>query len=372
MKQLVGEHYLDLMPYPPGKPIEETERELGISGIIKLASNENPLGISPRALAAMRIAIDRVALYPDGNAFYLKEKLSEHLSRWNISPAHIVLGNGTNEIISMSIRAFILSGENALSAWPAFVMYRLGLKAAARRELCVPLDASMGYDVEALVAAVDQNTKMIFIANPNNPIGRYITTAEFEYLLERIPEDVIVFMDEAYFEYVNQQDYPNAMDYLGKRKRLIVSRTFSKIYGLAGIRLGYAVADPELIDFLNRGREPFNTNLVAQAAGTAALEDTAFVSASRDSNATELAWLQQEYARLGLRTIPSVANFVLVDFASDGNAVFRALLHKGVIVRPMGGYGLPTWARITVGTREQNQRLIGAIEELMPSSSQTS
>ncbi len=361
MLPLINDAYEHLDPYLPGKPVAETERELGIAGVVKLASNENPLGPSPKALAAIRAALPTLNDYPDGSAFYLKRRLAE-LHR--VAPEQIVVGNGTNEIIEMVVRTCMRPGENTLFADPSFIVYRLAPQAAGHEVRAVPLKA-MRYDLEAMAARADAKTKLVIIGNPNNPTGTYVTRTELETFFTVIPAHVLVVMDEAYFEYVGASDYPIGLDYIAKRERLLVLRTFSKCHGLAGLRIGYGIGRPKLIDYLNRGRQPFNTNSLAQVAALAALADGEHVQHSVAVNRQEMARLVPELKKHGLGVTDSVANFVLVDFHRDVSDVFQKLLHEGVIVRPLVNYGLPTSARITVGTPTQNDKLLGALARVL-------
>ncbi|MBI3178234.1 MAG: histidinol-phosphate transaminase [Deltaproteobacteria bacterium] len=361
MLPLVNDAYEHLDPYIPGKPVAETERELGISGVVKLASNENPLGPSPKAVAAIRAALAQLHDYPDGSAFYLKERLAKvH----GVPPAQIVVGNGTNEIIELVVRTCMRPGENTVCATPAFIVYRLAPQAAGHEIRQVPLKA-MRYDLAAMAARANDKTKLVIIGNPNNPTGTYVTRQELEAFLAAIPAHVLVVMDEAYFEYVGAADYPNGLDYLKTRERLLVLRTFSKCYGLAGLRIGYGIGAPKLIDYLNRGRQPFNTNSLAQAGALAALDDAEHVARCVALNRKEMARLVPELRKRGLGVTDSVANFVLVDFGRDVREIFEKLLRQGVIVRPMVNYGLPTSARITIGTPEQNDRLMAALGRVL-------
>ena len=359
MSKLVNDAYLTLKPYVPGKPVSETERELGISGCVKLASNENPLGPSPKAVAAIQEALTTLHDYPDGGAFYLKQKLAGFL---NVEQEQLLFGNGTNELLEMIIRTCMRPEDNIVYAQSSFIVYKLVSMAIGAEIREVPLK-EMRYDLPAIAAAMDEKTKLIFIANPNNPTGSYITKDELDAFLEAIPETTLVVMDEAYFEYVDAEDYPNGLDYLPKRKNLLVTRTFSKCYGLAGLRIGYAVGHPEIIDFLNRGRQPFNVNSLAQIGAMAALDDTEHLEKARTLNRTEMDRLVPEIEKMGCKVTPSQANFVLVDFGRDVGPVFDAMLRLGVIVRPMAGYGLGTSARVTIGTEEQNDKLLRVMAE---------
>lgn len=374
MRPLVEPHIESLVPYVPGKPIEETEREYGITGIAKLASNENCLGPSPKAMEAAEKALKQLHLYPDAGGFYLKERLCQLHGRYGVKPEHLVVGNGTNELLTLIVRAFVGQGEAALNAWPSFVVYRLALKGHARDEVAVPLDTSLGYDLDAMAAALEASErpiKLVCLANPNNPTGRYFSQAELDRFLARVPDDVIVVLDEAYAEYVSAPDYPDGMALWQKRPRTLITRTFSKVYGLAALRVGYAVCDPAIADILNRLRDPFNVNAVGQRAALAALDDKEHLERSREHNATELPRLAAGLAELGLEVTPSVANFVLAhtkEGMPEMADVNVALLKRGVIIRPVANYGLVRAARITVGTRAENDRLLVALAEVLKES----
>jgi len=276
----------------------------------------------------------------------------------------LVVGNGTNEIIEMVIRTCMRADENLIYVESSFIVYKLATLALGRQIKEVPL-SSMRYDLDAVADAIDEKTKLVFIANPNNPTGTYVNKGELEAFLKKIPEHVLVVLDEAYFEYVTAEDYPNGLNYLSSRDRLMVTRTFSKCYGLAGLRIGYGIGSPQLIDYLNRGRQPFNCNTLAQVGALAALEDTDHLERSKRINATEMARLVPELEALGLGVTPSQANFLLVDFRENAGDMFDRLLRRGVIVRPMRGYGLPTSARITIGQEEQNDTLLAALEQVL-------
>jgi histidinol-phosphate aminotransferase len=367
MARIVPDHIASLTPYPPGKPIEEVERELGISGCVKLASNENPLGPSPRALEAISNALSKLHYYPDGGGFYLKSKLSE---RFEVTPEQIVLGNGSNELLELIIRTFMVPGTNLVSSASTFVIYRLASKAVGYTLREAALGSDRGYDMEALLDAVDENTRLVFIANPNNPTGTYIDRESLEDLVRRMDarcgeDPPILVMDEAYFEFAEAADYPDGLELLRQRPRTIVLRTFSKAYGLAGIRLGYGFTSPELADYINRVRAPFNVSNLALVAGEAALDDIDHLARVVAMNRTEKARVTRELQTRGFEVIPSQTNFVLVDFGRDGVALFKALMAQGVITRPMGVYGLPNCLRITVGTPPQNDTFLKALDHVV-------
>lgn len=357
MKPLVPDYIANLAAYPPGKPIEEVEREYGIKGSIKLASNENPLGPSPKAVEAINRNVSGIHRYPDGSCYYLKEKLSERLG---IAKSKIIFGNGSNEIIELIVRAFLRPGDEAVMAHPAFIVYQLIVQAAGGKNIILPLK-DFTHDLEGMAGAVTEKTRLIFITNPNNPTGTIVKKGEFERFLSRVPEDVIIVMDEAYFEYVSDPEYPDGMDYMNDR--LVVSlRTFSKIYGLAGLRVGYGVASEEIINCLEKVRQPFNVNSLAQVAALAALDDQGHVEKSVKINNDGLAYLYGELDGMGLSYVKSHANFFLIDMKGDGVKVYQDLMREGVIVRPMGIYDLKNYLRVTVGLHEENKRFIKALK----------
>ncbi len=361
MLPLVNDAYLTLAPYQPGKPVAETLREYDLKTCIKLASNENCYGASPRALQALQAACSEVAAYPDANGSALKERLAAHL---NVSPAHLLLGNGTNELLEIIARTCLRPAEAMLFANPSFVAYKLIAQAMGTPIIEVPLRA-MRYDLPALLQATTANTKLLFVANPNNPTGTYVGKDELQSFLNLLPPQVLVVLDEAYLEYATAADYPDGLAFLAQRERLLITRTFSKAYGLAGLRMGYAVGQPALIDLLNRGRQPFNVSNVAQAAAMAALDDKEHIERTVRCNREERQKLTVALAQRGLHVVPSQANFVLVDLQRDGGQAYEALLRQGVIVRPMRNYGLPTWQRITVGTAAQNTTLLAALDTML-------
>jgi histidinol-phosphate aminotransferase len=356
--KLVKPWIRSLQPYEPGKPIEELERELGIHGSVKLASNENPLGPSPRAVAALREAAGRVHRYPDGHAFALRRKLAGRLA---VDDRALVLGNGSDELLELLAKAFLGPGDEVVYAWPSFAMYPITVQGAGATAVPVPLDAGLAHDLDAMAAAVGSHTRMVFVCNPNNPTGTSVGRAAFDRFAAALPADVVLVVDEAYFEYVQREDFPDALAWLARRPATIVLRTLSKIYGLAGLRVGYGVTDPELAGFLERARHPFNLNSLAQAAAVAALDDEEHVARSQENNRRGMAYLVRELAALGIEVTPSDANFVL---ARTGAGVYEPLLREGVIVRPMRGFGLPDHVRVTVGLPEENERLVKALRRL--------
>jgi len=361
-RELVADYIARLVPYVPGKPMEELERELGISDSIKVASNENPLGPSPKALRAIRAALKGLNRYPDGNATLLKEKLAAKLG---VKSGMIVMGNGSNELLELAAATFMRPGDHAVISDHAFVVYDLAVDARGLQKTVVPAGNNFGHDLAAMARAVTDHTRLLFIANPNNPTGTMATRVEMDALLESLPEPVIVVLDEAYFEYVEDPTYPDGIELVKTGARVIATRTFSKIYGLAGCRIGYGVMPAEMAEYMNRVRQPFNTNSLAQVAAMAALDDEAFVRRARANNRKGLKFLYREFKRLKLEFIPSVANFVLFKSPMDARVLYDRLLRQGVIVRPMGGYKLPEWLRVTVGTPAENRRFISALEALL-------
>jgi histidinol-phosphate aminotransferase len=361
MKPLVADEIARIAPYEPGMPIEELARQLGSAwpadGAIKLASNENPLGPSPKAVEAARKALADAHRYPDGSAYYLRQALA---ARFGVSERQILVGAGSNELIDLLIQAFVAPDEEVLAPACSFACYRLSAEAHRRGFRETPNAPELQYDLSALAAAVTDQTKLVFLANPNNPTGAYAPAEAVEKLARELPPHVLLAVDEAYFEYVRAADYRSALGL--PRERLVVLRTFSKIHGLAALRVGYGVAGPEIGDYVNRVRLPFNVNGIAQAAARAALDDVEHLERSRSLNSAEIVRLAAGLRELGLEVLPSQANFVLVKARRE---LYGALLQKGVIVRAMGGYGLPDHLRITVGTEAENSRLLAALAEVL-------
>jgi histidinol-phosphate aminotransferase len=348
-----------LVPYEGGKPIEELARELGVTSAIKLASNENPLGPSPKALEAARARIGEVHLYPDGAAYRLREAIAAH---HGIDMGEVIQGNGSNELLDLIVRTFARPEHHVVFAEPAFVVYRIAALSGGIPFTAVPTQ-DLTHDLEAMAAAVRPNTRVLFVANPNNPTGTHVGRSAVERLLREVPPEVVIVMDEAYIEYADAPDFPDSLQLRGLRERLLVTRTFSKIYGLAGLRVGYAVGPARLVDYMNRVRAPFNVSGVAQAAAIAALSDKEHLENSRSHNLRERERLTRELTRLGLRVAPSQANFVLADVGRPARPVYDALLRRGVIVRPFGN--LPTSLRITVGTSAENSRFLESLAEVL-------
>jgi len=358
----VPEYIRSLIPYEPGKPIEEVEREYGIEDSIKLASNENPLGPSPKALKALSERIGQLHLYPDGDCYYLKRALAAKLG---VAEERLVFGNGSNEIIELAVRTFMRPGDEAVMAHRGFVVYRLIVQANGGTCKIVPLK-DFTHDLEAMAEAVTVRTRIIFLANPNNPTGTIYGKREWEKFLGRIGPDVLVIADEAYFEYVADPDYPNSLAYQENGKTILTLRTFSKLYGLAGLRIGYGVGPKDLVGWMHRVRQPFNVNAAAQWAARAALDDSQHVKYTLDVNREGMDYLKREIEKLGLEQVPSHANFILLR-VGDGAAIFKRFLQRGVIVRPMGVYDLPDYIRVTVGTMKENSRFINELRAIIAS-----
>lgn len=349
-----------LRPYQPGKPVEALEREYGVSDSLKLASNESPLGPGPMALAAARDALGELGRYPDGGGFRLKAALSAH---HDIDSASITLGNGSNDLLDLLARVFLGPGSNAVFSAHAFAVYALVTQAVGARSIVVPAHngangPAYGHDLGAMLRAVDADTRLVFVANPNNPTGTWLSAAELEAFLEAVPERVVVVVDEAYFEYVDAEGYGDCTAWLERFSNLVVTRTFSKIHGLAALRVGYSLSHPQVADLLNRVRQPFNVNSVALAAAEAALQDKEHICASLEVNRAGLAQLAKGLGAIGVSWIPSVGNFLSVNVGPRAAEVYEALLRRGVIVRPVANYGLSEFQRITVGTRQENARLL--------------
>ena len=352
----------DLVPYDPGKPIEELEREKGIKAV-KLASNENPLGPSPKAVEAIRQAAFKVNRYPDGACYYLRKKLAKFLG---VGEKNIIFGNGSNEIIEILMRTFLEPKDEVVYAWPAFVVYKLISKAMGLKAVEVPLTEDLRHDLDAMAEAITERTKMVFVANPNNPTGTIVKKDEVGRFLSRIPDHVIVVFDEAYYEFAcDEPDFPDLKEMAVRGERnLILMRTFSKAYGLAGLRIGYGISNETIIDYMNRVRQPFNVNLLAQEAALAALDDQEHVKKTVELTKEGLSYFYRCFEEMGLEYVPSYANFVLVK-VSKGREVFEKLLDRGVIVRAMDGYSLPEYIRVNVGLPEENEKFINALKQVL-------
>lgn len=341
--------------------MEDLERELGITGSIKLASNENPLGPSPKAMAAIRKGLKKIQRYPDGAGYYLKEALAE---KWKVDPAQVMIGNGSNEIIELLVRTFILPEDEAVMAQPSFSLYRLVITSGHGRAVQVPLKEGR-HDLIGMTKAVTPKTRLIFVCNPNNPTGTIVRRGEVERFLSKIPKRILVVFDEAYAEYVTDPDFPQTIDFVREGAPVIFLRTFSKIYGLAGLRIGYGIGRPEVIDYMNRVRQPFNTNLPAQQAALAALGDEAHVSRSLKTNREGKAYLYRQFDAMGISYLPSETNFIYFSLGGAdpavGKEVYAALLRQGVIIRHLEGVHL----RVTIGLPAENRRFIRSLKEVL-------
>jgi histidinol-phosphate aminotransferase len=355
-----------LQPYQPGKPESELAREYGVTDIVKLASNENPLGPSPRARDAMAAVIAGVHRYPDGNAHELRRALAEHHA---VDPAAITFGNGSNDVLDLVARAFLAPGRSAVFSEHAFAVYPIATLSAGAEAIvtrALPADhpdQPYGHDLDAMAAAVSGHTRVVFVANPNNPTGTWLRADRIERFLDRVPAEVVVVLDEAYVEYAQDADgYVDGAGWLARYPNLVLTRTFSKAYGLAGLRVGYALSSPEIADLMNRVRHPFNLNAIAQAAALAALRDQQHVADAVRLNRRERTRLQSGFADRGLRYLPSAANFLCVEVGDQAGAVNEALLRAGIIVRPVAGYRLPRFLRVSIGTEAENDRLLEALD----------
>ncbi len=351
------EHIKTIKPYVPGKPIEELERELGITGSIKLASNENPLGPSPLAIKALRKGIRSLNRYPDGSCYYLKEALSKKL---NVTPDEILIGNGSNELIEFAVRTFLSPGDEAIMAHPSFVVYSMIVQAGEGKNIIVPLK-NWRHDLDAMASEITEKTRIVFIANPNNPTGTINTKAEMDSFMERLPDGVLIVVDEAYYEYVASPDYADSMKYFRKGRDILILRTFSKIYGLAGLRIGYGIAKASIVWEMNKVRQPFNVNSLAQKAACAALEDEKHLARVKRINEKGKKYLYKQFKAMKINYIPTEANFIYIILENDtAFQLYNDLLKLGVIVRPMG----PREIRISIGLPRENKRLIEAMKEI--------
>ncbi len=357
----VPEHIARLKPYVPGKPIEELERELGITGSIKLASNENPKGPSPKAIEAITRVLRDLHRYPDGSGYHLRERLAEKLE---VSRKNVVLGNGSNEIIELLVRTFLREGDEVVMPAPSFLMYEIMVAASGAKAVKVPLK-DLAVDLEAIAGRISGSTRMVFVNNPNNPTGTIVSKDAWEKFLGQVPPDVILVMDEAYIEFVRDKTCPMGSDYLNSDKLVVTLRTFSKAYGLAGLRIGYGVMRQELADLIHRVRQPFNTNALAQAGALAALDDDVFFHDTIQIVHEGLDFLYKKVNEMGLQYVPSQSNFFLIDMQQDAGGLFEKMLSRGVIVRAMSAYGYPTHIRVTVGLPEENRRFIEALKEVL-------
>jgi histidinol-phosphate aminotransferase len=361
MKKFVRDNIDKIKPYKPGKPIEDVKRELGLSDIVKLASNENPLGVSPKALLAMQESLKEIYRYPDGSTLRLRRKLAD---KFNIDMDNLIIGNGSNEIIELAIRAFLYEHEEVITSTPDFLIFKLATLQEAGKVIEVPLD-NFYCDLNKVYETITDKTKIIFISNPNNPVGTYINEEALSEFIEKTPENIIIFLDEAYCEFAqNIRDFPKSLRYL-KKPNVIITRTFSKAYGLSGIRVGYAMSNKKLIEAMNKARQPFNVNMVAQAGAEAALDDDDFLGKTIKSNEAGKIYIYNELNELGLDYVPSATNFILINTKRDAENVFDEMLKRGVIIRSMAAYRLNNWIRVTIGKEEENRKFISALKDII-------
>ena len=362
MKELINKSVLEIKPYIAGKPIEETKRQLGLKKVYKLASNENPFGPSPKALNSIKKCLSSLNRYPDSQNFYLRKALGKN---FGLSPENFVLGNGSDELIDILIKTFVEPDENIVTAQTTFLEYEIVAQVNNRKVKKAPL-RYFKYDLGAILKLLDKKTKLVFIANPNNPTGTYVSKFEVDDFLKALPKNVLVVFDEAYDTFIDVDDYPDSLSYLRmKKKNIILLKTFSKAYGLAGLRLGYAIADKEAVSYMERVRQPFNVNMLAQAAGLAALEDREFLKTSRKLTLEGKDYLYRQLSNMGLSFVPSAANFILIDVESNGKELFKSMLKEGIIVRDMEQYGLNNYIRLTVGTQTENRLAMQALKKVL-------
>lgn len=352
-----------IKPYVPGKPVEEVERELGLKNVIKMASNENPLGPSLRAVETMRSNLKKMHIYPDGNCYYLKEALAAKL---DLKTDQLIFGNGSDEILSFLTLDYINQGDEAVMVKPSFSEYDFAMRLMGGAPRQVPLGGTdFSYDFEAILEAVNEKTRLVFICSPNNPTGSIVKKKDLDSFIERLPDNVLLVLDQAYIEYVDNEDHPTGLDYVEQGMPVILLRTFSKLYGMAGLRIGYGIAPAEIISELNRVREPFNVNAMAQAAALAALDDYYHLERSRKLVGESRKQFVEGLSEMGLKPVPDQANFCFIDLKVDSREVFKAMLQKGVIVRTGDIFGFPTYIRVTYGTEEQNKRFLAALKEVL-------
>ncbi len=366
MEGLPIENYIpnyikELIPYPPGKPIEELERQYNVKNPIKLASNENPLGPSPKAIEAIKLATKDLNRYPDGSAFYLKEALS---NKYGISQEQIVIGNGSDELIDLLIRLFIQPSIQCITSHPSFLVYKKRVQSVGGENIIVPLK-NFRHDLVTISKSVTDKTRLIFLDNPNNPTGSTISQKDFSQFLNDLPEDVLVILDEAYMEFCRDHDTPRGLEYLGKDSRIITLRTFSKAYGLAGLRLGYGIMHPNIASYIERIRQPFNVNTLAQKAAIAALNDTSHLEKTLQLTWEGINYLSKQLKKLGCKVYPTNTNFLLIDISLDAQTVYEEMLKKGVIIRSMSSYGFTNFIRVTIGTEDENKKFISCFKDVL-------
>lgn len=361
IKEKARKEIFRLKPYVPGKPIEEVKRELGIEDIIKMASNENPLGPSLLAVEKIKDTLDKIHFYPDSNNFYLKKKLAQFN---DVNEESIIIGNGSDELLKLLAETFLTPEDEVVFGDPSFVEYEFTATIMGARCVAVPLK-DFRHDLKAMLDAVNERTKIVYICNPNNPTGTYSTKSEIEDFMSKIREDILVVFDEAYFEYTDASDYMTGIDYVRAGRNAVVFRTFSKIYGLAGLRVGYGITTPDIAQAVERVTEPFNVNLLAQVAAEAALDDAGHVEKSCRLNQAGKEYLYSEFEKMGLEYVPTQANFIFVDTGKNCQEVFKKLLKLGIIVRTGDIFGFPTFIRVTIGTPEENKRFIDGLKEVL-------
>lgn len=359
-RSLANDSISSLTPYQPGKPIEELERELGITSSIKLASNENPLGTSRKAILAAEAALQHAHIYPDGGYFDLKQKLSTHFS---VQPEQITVGNGSENILELIIKAYLHRHDTAVISQYAFLTIPLLIKSYGAQTIVVPSD-HWHHDIPAMIKAIDAKTRVLFLVNPNNPTGTYVNHHDFSLLLASVPSHVLIVVDEAYIEYISVSDYPQTLTYLSQYPNLVITRTFSKAYGFAAMRLGYAISSADIADVLHRARLPFNVNAIAAKAACAALDDQDHILKTYHFNLRGKQQLEEGLSKLNLSYIPSIANFITID-VEDGLAVYQALLLEGIIVRPLKAYDMPRHIRVSIGTPEEIDRFLYALNKVL-------
>jgi len=358
---MINRKILEITPYQPGKPIEEVKRQLGLKEVIKLASNENPLGPSPKAVLAIKKSLTKINRYPEGSCFYLRQRLSKKLK---VRPENLIFGNGSDELIDIVIKAFCEPDDEIITADTTFLEYRIIALQNGRAVRCIPLK-DFRYDLARIKDRIGPKTKAIFIANPNNPTGTYVTKREVDDFLNGLPENVVAIFDQAYLEFVENKDFPLSLNYFRQGKNVIILRTFSKIYGLAGLRIGYGIAREEFIQYMERARQPFNVNTLAQEAALVALDDTVFIRKAQRAVREGKKYLYGELDRLKINYIPSAANFILIDLKRDGLKIFNKLLKEGVIVRDMQQYGLNNFIRVTIGSEKENRKFVAALKKVL-------
>ncbi len=351
----------DLNPYLPGKPPEELERELGLTDVVKLASNENPMGPSENVLTAIKQQLSGLSLYPDSGGYRLKNALSQ---QFGFSPEQVTLGNGSNDVLELIGRAYLNPNDEVIYSEYSFVVYSLVTQATGAKAVVTPAK-EWGHDLDAMLSSITARTRIIFIANPNNPTGTWLTRQQLTEFLDKVPENVLVVLDEAYTEYVKEPEFPNGLSLLADYQNLVVTRTFSKAYGLAGLRVGFSVSNPQVANVLSRVRQPFNVNSLALVAAETALTDQAYLIKALELNQQGMALFEKAFSKLGLAYIPSVGNFITVDVATDAQPIYQAMLEEGVIVRPVANYGMPNHLRISIGLPEENERCLDVLAKVV-------